>query len=56
MMLVIAVELDDEVHMLIVQTVFLNVDVKEDVFVKMAPGSETNGKVEVPLVMKIKKN
>ena len=37
MMLGIAVELDYEVHMLDVQTAFLNADVEEDVFVKMAP-------------------
>ena len=56
MMLVIAVELDYEVHMLDVQMAFLNADVDEDVFVKMAPGYETNDEAGVPLVMKLKKS
>ena len=56
MILEIAVELDYEVHMLDVQTAFLNADVEEDVFVKMAPGYETNDEAGVPLVMKLKKN
>ena len=38
MMLVIAAELDYEVLMLDVQMAFLNADVEEDVFVKMASG------------------
>ena len=38
MVLAIAAELDYEVYMLNVQTAFLNADVKEEVFVKMAPG------------------
>ena len=38
MMLAIMVELDNEVHMLDVQTAFLNADVEKDVFVKLAPG------------------
>ena len=42
--------------MLDVQTAFLNVDVEEDVFVKMAPGYETNEEAGVPLVMKLKKS
>ena len=42
--------------MLVVQTAFLNTDVEEDVFVKMAPGYTTNHEAEVPLVMKLKKS
>ena len=56
MMLAIAVELDYEVHMLDVQTAFLNADVEEDVLVKMAPSYETNDEAGVPLVMKLKKS
>ena len=56
MMLAIAVEVDYEVHMLNVQTAFLNADVKEDGFVKMAPGYETNDEAGVPLVTKLKKS
>ena len=55
MMRAIAVELDYEVQMLDVQTAFLNADVEEDVFAKMAPGYETNDEAGVPLVMKLKK-
>ena len=55
MMLAIAVELDYEVHMLDVQTAFLNADVEEDVFIKMAPSYETNDEAGVPLGMKSKK-
>ena len=44
MMLTIAVELGYEVHTLDVQTAFLNANVEEDVFVKMAPGYEFNDK------------
>ena len=51
MMLAIAVELDYDMHMLDVLTAFLNADVEEDVFVKMAPGYETNDEAGVPLVM-----
>ena len=40
MVLTIAAELDYEVYMLDVQTTFLNADVEEEVFVKMAPGYE----------------
>ena len=43
MMLVIAAELDYEVLMLDVQTAFLNADVEEEVYVKMAPGYEAYG-------------
>ena len=54
MVLAIAVELNYEVYMLDVQTVFLNADVEEEVFVKMAPGYERNNESGVPLVMKLK--
>ena len=39
--LAIAAELDYEVHMLDVQTAFLNANVEEDVFVKVARGYES---------------
>ena len=55
MMLAIAAELDYEVHMLDVQTAFLNTNVEEDSFVKMAPDYETNDKAGVPLGMKLNK-
>ena len=42
--------------MLDVQTAFLNADVEEDVFVKMAPGYEIADKSGVPVVMKLKKS
>ena len=51
MMLAIAAELDYEVNMLNVQTAFLNADVEEDIFVKMAPGYKTNDKAGVHLVI-----
>ena len=54
-MLVIAVELDYEVHMLDVQTAFFDADVEEDVLVKV-PGYETNNEAGVSLVMKLKKS
>ena len=56
MMLAIAAELDYEVLMLDVQTAFLNADVEEGVYVKMAPGYETYDKSGVPFVMKLKKS
>ena len=56
LMLAIVAKLDQGVHMLDAQTEFLNVNVKVDVFVKMAPGYETNDKAGVPLVMKLKKS
>ena len=56
MMLLITAGLDYEVHMLDVQVTFLNADVEEDVFVKMAPGYEINDEIGVPLVMKLKKS
>ena len=55
-MLAVMAELDYEVHTLDVQTGFLNADVEEDVFVKMAPSYETNDKARVPLVTKLKKS
>ena len=55
MMLAIAAELDYEVLILDVQTAFLNADVEEKVYVKMAPGYETFDKSGVPFVMKLKK-
>ena len=42
-------------NILNVQPVFLNTDVEEDVFVKMAPSYETNDKARVRLVMKLNK-
>ena len=53
--LAIATELDYNMHMLGVQTAFLDADVEEDVLVKMAPGYDTNDK-GVPLVMKLNKS
>ena len=55
MMLTIAAELDYEVHVLDVHTVFFNADVKENVYINMTPGYNTNSKAGVPLIMKIKK-
>ena len=43
MMLAIVAEVDYEVLMLDVQTAFLNADVEEEVYVKMAPGYEIYG-------------
>ena len=42
--------------MLDVQTAFLNGDVEEKVFIKMAPGYAINDEAGVPLVMKLKKS
>ena len=56
MMRAFSAELDYKVHMLDMQTAFLNTNVEEDVFVKMAPGYETNGKAGLSLVMKLKKS
>ena len=36
-----------------VQTAFLNTDVEEEAFVKMAPGYERSNKFSVPLVLKL---
>ena len=56
MMLAIPAELDYEVLMLDMQTAFLNADVEEEVYVKMAPGYETYDTSGVPFVMKLKKS
>ena len=56
MVLVIAAELDYEVYTLDVQAAFLNADVEEEVFVKMAPGYERSNESGVVLVMKLKKS
>ena len=56
MVLAIAAELDYEVYILEVQTTFLNADVKEEVFVKIAPVYERSNESGVPLVMKLKKS
>ena len=57
MMLAIAAELGYEVHMLDVQAAFLNADVEEDgVFLKIAPGYETNDKAGFPLAKKLEKS
>ena len=55
MILAIAEELNNGVYILHVQKVFLKADVEEDVFVKMAPGYETNGEAGDPLVIKLNK-
>ena len=55
-MLVNAAELDYEVLMLDVQTAFLNADVEEEVYAKIAPDYETYDKSGVPFVMKRKKS
>ena len=55
-MLAIAAELDYEVLMLDVQIAFLNADVEEEVYVKMAPVYETYDMSGVPFVMKLKKS
>ena len=55
-MLVVAVVLDYEVHMLDMQTSFLNADVEKDVFVKMTPGYEANDKAGVHFIMKPKES
>ena len=56
MILVFAAKPGYEVHLQDVQTAFLNTDVEEDVFVTMALGYETNGRSEVPQIMKLKKS
>ena len=53
-MLAIAAELDYDIFMLDILTAFLNADVEDDVFAKMAPGYEIADKSGVPLVMKLK--
>ena len=52
--LAITEELDSKVHMLGVQMTFLKADIEEDVFVKMAPGYDTNAKAGDPLSIKLK--
>ena len=42
--------------MLDLKTTFLDADVEEGVFVKMAPVYKTNDKAGVPLVIKLKKS
>ena len=54
--LTINAELDCNVYMLDVQTAFLNADVEEEVFVKMAPGYKRSNESGVPLVIKLKKS
>ena len=54
MMIAIAAELDYKVHILDVQTAFLNADVEDDVFVKRAPGYKSNDEAEVLFAMKLK--
>ena len=56
MMLAFAVELDYNVHMLDVQTAFLNAGVEEGVLIKMASGYETNDEAGVHLVVELKKS
>ena len=51
----IAAVLDYEVYMLNVQTAFLNADVEEERFARMAPGYERSNESGVPLVMKLNK-
>ena len=53
--LAIAAEMNWEVVQLDLRTAFLYADIKEDVFVKMAPGYETTQKKGVQLVMKLGK-
>ena len=52
-MLAIPAELDDEVLMLNVKAAFLNADVEEEVYIKMAHGYETYDKSKVQFVMKL---
>ena len=56
MILAIAAELDHEVFVLGVQTAFLNADVEEDVFAKIAPSYEIADMSGVPLVTKLNKS
>lgn len=53
MVLAIAAEMNWEVRQLDVKTAFLYADKEEDVFVKMAPGFETNKTKGQKLVMKL---
>ena len=54
--LAIVAEPHYEVLMLDVQTAFLNADVEEEVYIKMAPGYETYDKSGVPFMIKLKKS
>ena len=56
MVLAIAAELNLEVGQLDVKTAFLYADIKEEVYVKTAPGFETTKKDGVQLVMKLGKS
>lgn len=56
MVLTIAAEKDWDVLELGVQTLFLNTDVDEEVYVKMAPGFETTTEEGIPLVMMLLKS
>ena len=55
-MLTIAAELDYELFMLDVQTAFLNADVEEEIYFKVAPGYETYDTSGVQFVIKLKKS
>ena len=48
MVMAIAAELDYKIQMMGVQTVFLNADVEEEVFVKMPPGTSKVARLEFP--------
>ena len=48
MIFAIVVKLDYKVHVLDVQTAFLNADAEDDVFIEMSSGYETNDKAGVP--------
>ena len=56
MVLAIAAEKEWDVMQLDVQTAFLNADVDEEVYVKMAPGFETSTGEGTPQVMKLLKS
>ena len=56
MVLVTAVEFDCDILYLDVQTAFLNANVEEEAYVKMAPGyGKKDEKTGVPLVMRLRK-
>ena len=56
MVLAIAADLANEVYVLDVQTTFLNADVEEEGFVKMAPGYERSNESGVPFVIELMKS
>ena len=56
MVLGTAVEFDWDILQLDVQTAFLNANVEEEVYVKMAPGYEKDEMTGVPLVMRLHKS